>query len=136
MPAGGWRAVVVNDTTSLLVTIGSVMGALAAIAAAGTKLMAIVSKRQGAPRQWERDDFESVLEARDKEIARCHEDNARERAEHVADCKDLGDKLRQCESALSVRRDQVHDLTNKLMAYQLEDNLRKRGEPNENGEPK
>jgi hypothetical protein len=130
------------NATGLLTSIGAALGGLTALIGAGIKVAGWASKRRGADRREDRESFESVNDRLRDENTRCWAENERIRREYDEDCAKKDQDLAQCEEALKVRREQVHSLSNMVMQYQLEEDLRLHGEdhprqdPDENGHPR
>lgn len=121
-----------DSAEALIVLIGKVLVGLIAAATAFGKLADMLWKRRGSDRREDRENFESVNDRLEKENQRSWAENARLRQE-----------IEEVRGALKVRIDQVHDLSNRLVQYQLEDDMRQHPEPpeppttpNEDGDPK
>lgn len=104
---------VADASSGLLLTIGSALGALAAVAAAISKIGDVVTKRRGDKRQWEREDFESVIGEMKEENARCWAENTRQRATIT----EKDEEIERLEQRVQYRRDENHWLNNLLSAY-------------------
>lgn len=91
----------------------------------------MLSRRRGDDRVNSREDFESVNDRLKDENDRCHAEISRLRLD-----------IEEVRAAHKVRIDQVHDLTNRLIEYQLREDIAQHPEQpepprqDENGDPR
>jgi len=111
---------VASNAEELIVLVGKALVALVAAATATSKLGDILTKRRGDRRQWEREDFEAVIDSMKEENARCWAENDRLRSEMAAGFARRDTEIRRLEQRLNHRRDENHWLNNKLAGYVLE----------------
>lgn len=108
------------------------MVGLVAVATAVSKLFDLLSKKRGDDRREDRESFQSINDRLEEENNRLRADLLEQRKRHTGE-------LEECNRALALRREQMHALSNRLVAFQLEDDLRKHPpvprRPDEDGDP-